>query len=76
MEQVAEFRIRDTEKIRGYVLPIFDKHTLLTSKEWDYVNFRKALLTYLDPNISYQEKDSVLTALKSSEMPEDFVSSA
>ena len=75
----AEFVIRDCYKIRDSVLPIFDKHTLLTSKEFRYLNFRKALLTHLDVNLSPQEKDSVLSALIhtcSGAMPSGFVSSA
>lgn len=75
-DNCAEFRIRDRKKIIEVILPIFDKYTLLTSKEFNYITFREAILVYENTDLSFEEKDKKLTYLKSRIIPCNFVSSA
>jgi hypothetical protein len=72
----AEYRIRDMNTIYNVILPIFDKYSLLTSKQFHYMNFRKALLIYLDTSISFEEKDKKLSYLKSLSLPQNYKSRA
>lgn len=74
----AEFRIRDKKTIINVILPIFDKYTLLTSKQFHYQLFRKAILLYSDSTLSFEEKDKQLTLLKSQSIciPNNYISSA
>lgn len=72
----AEFRIRDMRTIIDVILPIFDKYTLLTSKQFHYLLFRKAILLYSDSTLSFAEKDKQLTLLKSQSLPKNYISSA
>lgn len=75
-DSTAEYRIRDANTIIRVILPIFDKHTLLTSKQFHYINFRKALVTYTNSNLSFDEKDKLLTHLKNSKLPSNYQSPA
>nr|WBU10858.1 LAGLIDADG homing endonuclease [Malassezia vespertilionis] len=73
---IVEFRIRDKQHIIKYIIPIFDKYKLLTSKEFNYLNFRKAILISENNNISIEEKDSIIITLKNEIIPKDYISSA
>lgn len=64
-DDIAEFRIRNIDHIIHYVLPIFDNNQLLTSKHYHYSLFRKAILIYRDPFLTFEEKDILLCKLKS-----------
>ena len=75
-DNMAEYRIRDIKVISRVILPIFDKYTLLTSKQFNYTNFRKALHIYTDPLLSSREKDLQLSFLKTLTIPQDYKSTA
>lgn len=75
-DQCAEYVIRDSQVLTEIILPIFDRYTLLTSKQYNYDKFRKALLIYTDRNLSLLEKDTKLTELKGEVLPLDYVSIA
>lgn len=70
----AEFRIRDISNIKNVILPIFDKYTLLTSKQFNYNKFRKAIMIYSDPNLSLFEKNVMLNNLKNITLPKEYFS--
>lgn len=72
----AEYRIRDRKMIISTILPIFDKYTLLTSKQFNYKVFREAILVYDNEALSFEEKDKKLSSLKSLSLPLDYKSSA
>ena len=65
-DNTTEFRIRDKKAIIQHVLPIFDKYPLLTSKQFHYNQFRKAILIAENNNLSLEEKDKqiILIILK------------
>jgi ubiquinol-cytochrome c reductase cytochrome b subunit len=41
---IARLKISSKKDLKGIVLPIFDKYSLLTSKQYDYLYFRQCLL--------------------------------
>jgi LAGLIDADG endonuclease len=51
------FRIRNKSDLKEYIIPIFDKYPLLTNKQYDYIRFRKALLS----NTIYHENLPIYT---------------
>lgn len=68
--------IRNKKYISNIILPIFDKYPLLTSKYFDYLNFKKALYVLNDPSISNVEKNAKLLHLKGLVLPKDYISPA
>lgn len=78
-DNTAEFRIRNIHHIIQYILPIFDKYPLLTSKHFNYNLFREAILIMADPLISNEQRDKLITDIKiksESGIPTDYISPA
>ena len=78
-DNTAEFRIRNYQHIIQYILPIFDKYPLLTSKHFNYALFKEAILIMADPSLSIEQKDKLINEIKvKSELgiPNDYVSPA
>jgi ubiquinol-cytochrome c reductase cytochrome b subunit len=46
LEMVA-LRIRDKAHLKSFILPIFDKYPMFSNKQYDYLRFRKALVSNL-----------------------------
>ena len=72
----AQFFIRDRKIIEKFLLPIFDKHSLLTSKQFDYLKFKQALYILNDINLTNTEKNKKLFILKKELKPENYTSPA
>jgi hypothetical protein len=72
----AEFRIRDSKKIVKYILPIFDKYPLLTSKYFNYNLFKQAAIILTNDSLTKLEKNTFLNELKSQKMSDRYVSAA
>lgn len=71
------YRVRVRENIIKYILPIFDKYSLLTSKNYNYKLFREAILIYDNSNISREDKHERLKLLKAqhkSGIPNGYIS--
>ena len=78
-DNTAEFRIRNIQHIIQYILPIFDKYPLLTSKHFHYSLFKEAILIMANPLISKEQKDKLITEIKlksESGIPTDYISPA
>ena len=76
-DNTAEYRIRDIQHIIQYILPIFDKYPLLTSKHFNYKLFREAILISANTLISYEQRDKLITDIKiksESGIPTDYIS--
>ena len=76
-DNTAEFRIRKIQHIIQYILPIFDKYPLLTSKHFNYKLFREAILISANTLISYEQRDKLITDIKiksESGIPTDYIS--
>lgn len=72
----GQFYIRDRKQIENIILPIFDKYTLLTSKYFDYVRFKKAIYILNDININKKERYKELMKLKNSKKDDNYLSPA
>lgn len=73
-DNCAEFRIRDRKVIIRVILPIFDKYPLLTSKQFNYDIFRKAIIISEDISIANEQKNIELIKLKSLNKPDNYIS--
>jgi hypothetical protein len=72
----AEFRVWKLDHIIKYVIPIFDKYPLLTSKYYNYKKFKEAANIISDKTLGTAERDAQLIELKGRKMPEDYISPA
>lgn len=72
----CQILIRNKEHLKTYILPIFRKYPLLTSKYFNYLKFEEALAILDDPYMSKQEKDKRLWNLKHKQINEEYVSPA
>ena len=72
----GEFRIRDKKNIIQYILPIYDKYPLLTSKQFNYNLFKQAAIIMTNDSLTKLEKDTLLNELKNQQMPDRYISSA
>ena len=75
-DNTAEFRIRNIQHLIQYILPIFDKYPLLTSKHFNYSLFKKAILIMNDSSLSTEEKNKLISQIKSQSLPENYISPA
>lgn len=72
----GQYFIRDKKIIQSKIIPIFDKYPLLTSKHFDYVRFKEALLILNNDNISKKDKNTKLLKLKNSKLEANYISPA
>lgn len=72
----GQYFIRDRKTIETVIIPIFDKYPLLTTKYFDYVKFKKALVILNNANLSKKDKNIELLAIKSTEANSDYLSPA
>ena len=70
----ADFRIRDRDTIEKVLFPIFDKYPLLTSKQFNYLKFKKAYFIMTDGKLSNDEQNDLLFKLKDEKIPQDYIS--
>ena len=70
----GQFFIRDRKKLNEIIFPIFDKYPLLTSKMFNYVKFKQAYSILEDLNLTKDEKDEKLFALKKEIIPKNYIS--
>ncbi len=75
-EGMAEYRLRDVKKIIQYVIPIFDKYPLLTSKYYNYDLFKQAAFILTDTSIPITQRRLLLNELKSKVRPDNYISPA
>ena len=76
-DNTAEFRIRNYQHIIQYILPIFDKYPLLTSKHFHYSLFKEAILIMANPSLSKEQKDKLIIQIKAKSelgIPSDYIS--
>lgn len=73
---MSHFRIRDKKKLLEIIIPIFDKYPLLTSKRFSYLKWKKCLLISNDINLTQKEKINQILKIKSSILPDNYISDA
>ena len=72
----TQFFIRERIKIETILLPLFDKYPLLTSKYYDYIKLKKALLVLNNKSITRQDKNAKLLNITNSKLPSKYRSPA
>jgi len=72
----AEYRIIKLDHVFQYVIPIFERYPLLTSKYYNYDIFKQAAIIIADKRLSIAEKDAKLIELKDKKIPEGYISPA
>jgi hypothetical protein len=43
--EMVSLRIRDKNHLKNYIIPIFDKYSMFSNKQYDYLRFRNALVS-------------------------------
>ena len=71
---MAHFRIRDRKVLESVIFPIFDKYSLLTSKQFNYLKFKEAFAILSNPTLSKSEKDTLVSNIVNRELPVDYIS--
>jgi hypothetical protein len=72
----AHFRIRDRKLIESIVFPIFDKYTLLTTKQFNYNKFKEAYFILTNPSLNNLEKDTLIFNIIKTRPPLNYISPA
>lgn len=76
-KNIVVYRVRNIRDIVDYILPIFEKNILLTSKYYYYSIFKEAIYIKIDKNISDSNKDVIISSLKekyNSGIPSNYIS--
>ena len=72
----GQYFIRDRKILETVIIPIFDKYPLLTTKYFDYVKLKKALVILNNTSLSKEDKNIKLLAIKNSNANSDYISPA
>ena len=70
----ASFVIRDRKLLNQYIFPIFDKYSLLTSKQFNYLKFRKAYSILENPNLNALQRNTQLLEIYRKPIPVNYTS--
>ena len=72
----ARFRITDKKVLTKVIFPIFDKYSLLTTKQYNYIKFKKAYTILEDKNLTILDKNSKIEILLSTFIVNNYISTA
>jgi hypothetical protein len=75
-DNMAEYSLRDVNKIINNIIPIFDNYSLLTSKYFNYNLFRQAAFILNNNSLSSLQKHKLLTDLKNTIRSDNYISPA
>jgi LAGLIDADG endonuclease len=70
----AHFRIRDKKLLDSVIFPIFDKYSLLTTKQFNYIKFKEAHAILSNNYLTKLEKDILILNLLDTKAPVDYIS--
>jgi hypothetical protein len=60
---MAQYSVYSREKLKKYIIPIFDKYPLLTNKYFKYKIFKDVFNILENINLSYEEKNELIGKL-------------
>lgn len=60
---MAQYSVYSREKLKKYIIPIFDKYPLLTRKFFNYNKFKEAFNILENINLSFKEKNKLIEKL-------------
>jgi hypothetical protein len=61
---MAQYSVYSRDKLKKYIIPIFDKYPLLTTKYYSYTVFKNAFNILEDTTLSFEEKTELIEKLK------------
>jgi hypothetical protein len=70
----AHYRIRDLKTLESVIFPIFDKYSLLTTKQFNYIKFKEAHKILSNKTLSKLEKDSLINQIVLTKPRENYIS--
>ena len=70
----ASFVVRDRISLKKHIFPLFDKHPLITSKQFNYLKFKEAYLLLENSDLNSLERNSKLLEVKNRSLPLDYKS--
>lgn len=70
----STYRVRDREQIKNQIIPIFDLIPLRTSKEFNYLKFKKAIEIWENPNLTKENKIKQIKEIKETKIPPNYIS--
>jgi hypothetical protein len=70
----AHFRIRDRILLESVIYPIFDKYSLLTTKQFNYIKFKEAHAILSNTSLSKLEKDNLILKIVKTKPPVSYIS--
>ena len=73
---IFHYEISDRKKLSNIIFPIFDRYTLLTTKYYDYLKFKKAYKILEDTNLSKVHKNESIYTLIREPLPHNPISPA
>jgi hypothetical protein len=73
-QKMAQLRITDRKVLNNIIFPIFDKYPLLTSKYFNYLNFKEAYNILERKDLSTLEKNKLILEIKNKALPNKYVS--
>ena len=71
---MAQYSIYSREKLKKYIIPIFEKYPLLTRKYFNYKKFIEAYNILENINLSYKEKNELIEKLIKLEPDANYIS--
>jgi hypothetical protein len=73
---LGHYRIRDRKQLAEVIFPIFDQYPLLTTKYFNYNNFKETYYILENPNFTKMEKNSLIEKLLETKPNESYISPA
>jgi hypothetical protein len=73
---MVNYRIRDRKTLNKVIFPIFDKYPLLTSKYFNYIQFKEAYSILENNSLTKHQKDELMFNLVLKHPSEDYISPA
>nr|BCB25094.1 hypothetical protein [Zygosaccharomyces siamensis] len=73
---LISYLIRDKNLLLNYLIPIFDKYPLLTSKRFNYLKFKHCLLISNDNNLSQIDKLNKINEINNLTFDNNYISDA
>jgi LAGLIDADG endonuclease/Cytochrome C and Quinol oxidase polypeptide I len=70
----AHFRIRDRKLLETIIFPIFDKYSLLTTKQFNYNKFKEAYSILTNNSLNKLEKDTLILKIIKTKPPLNYIS--
>lgn len=72
---MANFIVTKKNHIKDIIIPIFKSNKLLTSKEYNFILFKKCFLIYINDNLIQSKKIEQIKLIKNEKIPLNYIAS-